>query len=445
MDASRDHQQNRRLDPVAKRNILKFPDLDPYDPNTILSEVPIEPNAYLDLPFDPNSIEIVESQELLEVSIYERLIEDFKSVARQKGEFDLCMELSYEEEELGWTLGSNLILISKLPQRSIEITIWLLIFIVNAILLSRGFEPIVAGIDSTTIPGLNITIKEKDAAFILAGSLGLMTEMMISKFLFVKFSVFRYLSQKSIARQEKYSNAISTRSIYAVYLEQQIDLFKQLTAEKLRARMEFFDWICLLCIVVGLSVDFIAVIRIVSGQISEGGDGANSSIDWSQVQLDDHLTALVSVVMVVMAAGLLGRFLYLPKAQNKVADRFKEYSKRISAFRLRSDIKRSNHLLQRLRSRIQTSEIDIQIIYLRHEIEFLYETLNSEQSNLYTRKIRVSAYPMQNPEQTNLLREALVVQSKMRTRTLKNEIQKLKDEMDLLYERASSSPTLPLL
>jgi uncharacterized membrane protein YciS (DUF1049 family) len=430
MDSSKDPNQNRKFDPTQPNRtdpkVIPFRAIKPADPNRILSEEPIEPDAYLEMPHTPDSMTLKDELEWSELPVLERIFGRFKLVARDKGAFDLARNWSRQEMTLEDRTGF----------KGISGVIYFVIFLLNGVLLSRAFEDVTQGVRFDLIaPEATV---QTSAAFVLAGVLGLMIEWILASILFVRVALrldYEGRIQDLInLRKENHHLIIRKENISG-----QIDLARRNTTDERRQKMNPFDILWGTASVVGLSIDWLAVLKVLSQKAdSEPAiDGAVTYIQWENCTAEHYIIASISVVIILMTSGLLGYFLYLPKAKNTVAQRFQDYVRSIRPFQLQSDIELNNRLHRRFLSDPKMQEIisqeafDKQVIVFsqRHEIRFYRECIGRLQSNLYKQKVRVMSTDFKDEYERERILESLTIDCKLKIREYDHKVKELEFEL----------------
>jgi hypothetical protein len=234
-----DRKPNSQQSDPPKNNVLPLRRIEPVDTNRILAEEQIEPDAYLEMPHTPESISLQEELEWNDVPVLERIFGRFKSVARDKGAFDLARDWSRQEMTLEDRAGS----------KEISLVIYLVIFLLNGVLLSRAFEDVTEGLKLKAIAD-DVTI-QTTAAFLLAGVLGLMVEGILGSILFVRVTLrldyVRKIQHLKDLRQNKLRFPVHQENISS-----QIDLARRYTADERRKRLNPFDILWGLAAFIGL-------------------------------------------------------------------------------------------------------------------------------------------------------------------------------------------------
>jgi hypothetical protein len=426
-----DRKPNSQQSEAPKSNVSPFRRIEPVDTTRILAEEQIEPDAYLEMPHTPESISLKEEEEWNKFPVPEKIVDRFKAVARDKGAFDLARDWSRQEMTLEERVGRS----------GISLFIYLTIFVINGILLYRAFEDITQGLVIFFLlsPGQE---SETTASFVLAGVLGLMVECILASILFVRVTL-RLDYECRIKQLEEVRKENLRFPVLQENLLSQIYLARRYTADERRKQLNPFDILWGLSAAVGLSIDWLAVLKVLTSE-SNGAKKAVTDakeavtfIQWESCTIEHYVIASISVVIILMTSGLLGYFLYLPKAKNTVASRFQDYVRSVRPFQLQSDIELNNRLHRRFLSDPKMQQVGSPeelnqqfIIYSqRHEARFYRECIGRLQSNLYKQKVRVMSTEFKDDYERDRILESLTIECKLKVREFEHRVKELEFEL----------------
>ena len=313
----------------------------------------------------PESIDNEKYNRLSQNTISSQILDLFRSVAFQKGQYDLCRDI-YQERKV-WISDNWMI------------AVYTLLFVVNAFLVYRGIADVIKDLPFIKSLGSNGKYVQDIIGFILGGLLGISIEIAIGRVIFVKLSLKWFCDSKMLMTLKQMRVFGRTNPIHKYRCRGQVEVCRDIFSDYLMISFGVFDIILSFFCFVGLSIDTLGAKKTIDQIVKEivEGQKRNYPADLNWLDAINFVPALLPAAIILIVSICLGYLVYFPKELSELLRRFTRKINGFDVNEIRYLVECNNELCEYISQKPDLdNDIDkneIRKIQLQHEIRYLKE------------------------------------------------------------------------